>query len=236
MPDISWHYADGNLQRGPVSLEQLRQLIRGQRIGAETLVWQEGMAAWIPAGAVPGLFLAGVAAPPFATPSSPQPVLSGQLDYSSNTEVPARLQFAGFSPRFVAILVDLLILGMPISVIDRLTMTAPPVFLPARRLGLPPIGFMFNILGTPTLWQVVVWLYFALMESSSYQATLGKMALGIKVVDMDGQRISFGRATGRFFAKYLSGILLCVGFMMAGWTRWHQALHDILAGTLVVRK
>jgi len=236
MPDESWHYTVGIVQHGPISLEKLRQLIRGKRVQSDTLVWQEGMANWMPAGTVPGLFLTGAAAPPFATQPLPQPVSSGQLDYYSDKGVPAHLQIAVIWPRFVAMLVDCLILGLPISAIDRMTMTVPPVFLPARRLGLPPMRFMMNIFGAPTLWLIVIWLYFALLESSPYQATLGKMALGIKVVDIEGGRISFGRATGRFFGKYLSGMIFYIGFLLAAFSRRRQALHDMLANTLVVWK
>lgn len=80
------------------------------------------------------------------------------------------------------------------------------------------------------------WLYSALMESSSWQATLGKMAIGIKVTDLNGDRIGFGRATGRYFAKFLSSLTLLIGFAMAGFTRRRQCLHDKIAGTLVVKK
>lgn len=81
---------------------------------------------------------------------------------------------------------------------------------------------------------VVQWLYYALMESSVKQATLGKMALGIKVVDYSGNRISFGKASGRYFGKILSGMILCIGYLMAGFTEKKQALHDMLASCLVV--
>ncbi len=83
---------------------------------------------------------------------------------------------------------------------------------------------------------IIAWLYWAGMESSDQQATLGKMAIGIKVTDLEGERISFGRATGRYFGKIISGLILCIGFMMAGWTAKKQALHDLMAGTLVVKK
>ncbi len=74
------------------------------------------------------------------------------------------------------------------------------------------------------------------MESSPNQATLGKMALSLKVTDMNGERVTFGRATGRHFGKYVSAIILLIGFMMAGWTAKKQALHDMMAGTLVVKE
>jgi uncharacterized RDD family membrane protein YckC len=80
------------------------------------------------------------------------------------------------------------------------------------------------------------WLYFALMESSSSGGTLGKMAIGIKVVDMHGNRITFWRATGRHFAKYISACTFGIGYVMAGFTQQKQALHDIVAGCLVVNR
>jgi uncharacterized RDD family membrane protein YckC len=83
---------------------------------------------------------------------------------------------------------------------------------------------------------VVTWLYFALMESSSIQGTLGKKIVGIKVTDTHGNKISFLRATGRHFSKILSSLILLIGYIMAGFTSKKQALHDMIAGCYVVRK
>jgi uncharacterized RDD family membrane protein YckC len=80
------------------------------------------------------------------------------------------------------------------------------------------------------------WLYYALMESSKNQATVGKLALGLKVTDEKGKRISFGRASGRFFAKILSSIILGIGFLMIAFTEKKQGLHDEIAGCLVVKE
>ncbi len=82
----------------------------------------------------------------------------------------------------------------------------------------------------------IMWLYFALMESSGKQATLGKMMVGIVVSDVGGNRISFARANGRYFAKGVSSVILMIGFLMATFTERKQALHDIMAGWLVIRK
>jgi len=90
---------------------------------------------------------------------------------------------------------------------------------------------LFSIIST-----VAQWLYFALMEASSNQGTLGKMAMGIKVTDTMGYPITFGRATGRYFGKILSGAILMIGYIMAAFTERKQALHDMMAGTLVVDK
>lgn len=82
---------------------------------------------------------------------------------------------------------------------------------------------------------MINWLYFALLESSSMQGTLGKKALGMIVTDLDGNRIGFGRATGRYFAKFLSAIILLIGFVMVAFTQRKQGLHDIIASTLVYK-
>src|SRR5262245_10559769 len=80
------------------------------------------------------------------------------------------------------------------------------------------------------------WLYEAFMMSSEWQATVGKRVMSIVVTDLAGQRISFARATGRHFAKYLSAFLLGLGFLMMPFTSKKQALHDIIAETLVLRR
>jgi uncharacterized RDD family membrane protein YckC len=79
------------------------------------------------------------------------------------------------------------------------------------------------------------WLYEALLTSSSWQGTIGKRVLRLKVVDEAGNRIGFGRATGRFFAKILSSMFFCIGFIMIGFTERKTGLHDMLAGTKVLR-
>ena len=89
------------------------------------------------------------------------------------------------------------------------------------------VGFAFSACAS--------WIYEAAMESSSKQATVGKMALGLIVTDLEGQRISFLRATGRHFAKFISAMILFIGYIMAGVTERKQALHDMIAGTLVRR-
>jgi uncharacterized RDD family membrane protein YckC len=215
-----WHYADGNVQRGPVSLEHLRRIV-SQR--PDTPVWQEGMTDWVPASSVPGLIA---------------PTVTGQLNYFAHNplETPDHFQLAGFWLRFVATLLDWVILGLPISAVNGLLFSPVPVYLPGQTPRLPPLDFIFNSCGAPFFWTIASWLYFSLMESSEYQATLGKIVMGLQVVDLAGRRISFARASGRFFGKTVSALILYIGFMMAGWTRYKQALHDQIANTLVARK
>jgi uncharacterized RDD family membrane protein YckC len=80
------------------------------------------------------------------------------------------------------------------------------------------------------------WLYFSLMESSSLQGTIGKWALKLRVVDEQGNALSFGRATGRFFGKLLSSLTFSIGYIMIAFTERKQGLHDIIARTIVLRR
>jgi uncharacterized RDD family membrane protein YckC len=86
------------------------------------------------------------------------------------------------------------------------------------------------------LWLIADWLYHAMMHSSPRQGTYGKYFMGLKVTGLAGEPIGFGQATGRHFAKFLSTFPLMVGFFIAPFTRRKQALHDMVAGTLVVRR
>jgi uncharacterized RDD family membrane protein YckC len=83
--------------------------------------------------------------------------------------------------------------------------------------------------------QLASWLYFAAFESSPWQATPGKKVLGLRVTDLEGKRLSFIRASGRYFGKIISWLLFGIGFVMAGFTEKKQALHDMLAGCLVLK-
>ncbi len=82
----------------------------------------------------------------------------------------------------------------------------------------------------------VGWIYYAAMESTAPQATVGKLILGIYVTDLNGNRISFGRASLRYWAKLISSFILLIGYVMAAFTRQKQALHDIIASCLVLKR
>ena len=144
---------------------------------------------------------------------------------------PEVVQFAsGFWRRFWAFLIDawIVLIGLyPFRLLLGFGFIPPNQ---THDLPISPSILFYDLIAV-----IVSWLYWALMESSSRQATLGKMAMGIIVTDEYGRRISFGRATGREFSKFLSYILL-IGFIMAAFTKTNQALHDKLAGTLVLLK
>ena len=83
---------------------------------------------------------------------------------------------------------------------------------------------------------LVGWIYFSSFESSNKQATLGKMALGVKVTDLKGHRIGFGKASVRYFGKFLSTLIIFIGYIMVAFTKRKQGLHDIITSCLVVNR
>ena len=152
---------------------------------------------------------------------------------------PSTVTYAGFWKRFVACIIDCLILGVAEFIIFIPFLGLLGIGILAHDEHTGP-GWIFALIGTymfaALAIAIVGWLYYALMESSAKQATLGKMAINIRVTDMVGNRISFGRATGRYFGRYISAFILYIGFIMAGFTQQKQALHDIMASCLVVNK
>jgi uncharacterized RDD family membrane protein YckC len=151
--------------------------------------------------------------------------------------------YAGFWLRLVAAIIDGIILGIPLGMLAVLLVLSAVPFIthtqdPAAVLLtiLPRLFFLFVI------YVVASWLYWALMESSSWQATLGKKALGLRVTDLVGARPTFGRVSGRFFAgrgigcvPSIGGLYFLIDCIMAGFTEKKQALHDIIASCLVIR-
>lgn len=134
------------------------------------------------------------------------------------------MRYAGFWVRALASLLDSFVtLLVVVPVIVLATMGWAIAYNDAAATG---IAFIVNA--------VAGWLYFALFESGRWQATPGKRMLGIRVTDLAGRPISFGRASGRYFGKILSILTFYIGFIMAGLTEKKQGLHDKLADTLVL--
>ncbi len=152
--------------------------------------------------------------------------------------------YAGFWLRFLAYIIDNVVLGVIFGVIVLLVIAAVGAgYFRAIFQGMQdgtgefPAGLVSAILMGALLTLVASWIYHAWMESSEYQATLGKMALGLIVTDLNDRPISFARASGRFFSKIITGLIpLGIGYIMAGFTEKKQALHDMIASCLVLKK
>lgn len=149
--------------------------------------------------------------------------------------------YGGFWIRFLAHLIDHIILGAVAAPLFFIAVL-PSIMRIARQAELDQepspemiIAIVSSVFVYIALAFVGQWLYEALLTSSSWQGTIGKRVLRLKVVDEAGNRISFGRSTGRFFAKILSSMFFCIGFIMIGFTERKTGLHDMLAGTKVMK-
>lgn len=136
-------------------------------------------------------------------------------------------EYIGFWKRFCAYIIDCAVLSFIGFMIGFLISFISIVL----NLDNEVANIFYSVIGI-----ITAWLYFAGMESSKRQATIGKTAMGIKVINQEGARISFLKASVRYFSKILSGMIFCIGYIMVSFTKKRQALHDIIAGTYVVQE
>jgi uncharacterized RDD family membrane protein YckC len=214
----------------------------------DDLAHVEGLSQWTPLrdvlAKVDAATPASAPLPPIAPPAS----VPG-YSYAATMQPPEHLVFAGFWIRVAAHLIDNLIVSIPFVVIWFalvMMIVGASVFAPLLQLhsaqadpalvasfvGTIIVLYLTLILGR----LIVVWLYHAILESGPHQSTWGKRILGLKVTSMTGQRISFGHATGRYFSSIITNMTMGIGYLMVAFTDQKQTLHDLIAGTLVVKQ
>ena len=246
---------------GPLSDEEFQNRLLSGEVGPDTLIWQPGMADWKRYAEHAGL----EAPPAPAPVTESATYLTGPTGVCAecrNTFVqdelvsiagasvcagckplylqrmregaalPNTYRYAGFWIRFVAKIIDRFILGVFSAAVQwgmgRLGLGGTPQpgeFNPAQMAQL----------GGMVLIGIAISLAYNVFFLGKYGATPGKMALGIRVIRSDGSAISYGRATGRFFAEWLSGIIFYIGYIMAGFDDEKRALHDHICDTRVVK-
>jgi uncharacterized RDD family membrane protein YckC len=215
-----WYYADAaGTQQGPIDAETLLARYAAAEVTPSTLVWREGLADWQPLSAVAGeLGLAETDLPAVAAEVAQVP------------PGPAEVVYAGFWRRMAANIID----GFAIGLIT-LPVTLPMIFAAGfAGEGGHHVGVLLVQLAVQLFAFLATVLYFTCFHASRLMASPGKLAVGIKVVRADGQRLNFGRSLGRGFAYYLSYLTLYIGFLIAAFTQRKQALHDLICDTLVV--
>jgi uncharacterized RDD family membrane protein YckC/DNA-directed RNA polymerase subunit RPC12/RpoP len=256
---MNWYYVEQGKQAGPVNDEQFDEMVRNGKITSDTLVWHEGMANWVPCHTVRGgMAPAGGAAP--GAELKPEAVcaecgkifpINETIKYGEtrvcagckprflqklqegatiNTGV---LRYAGFWIRVAAKILDGLIIGVPVMIVFVLAM-----FILVHPGTQPTPGNIVPAI-LPILLQcgiVFVQMAYEIFFIGKYGATPGKMACGIKVVTGDGGKVSYGRATGRFFAEMLSGIICDIGYIIVAFDGQKRGLHDHICNTRVVYK
>jgi len=263
---MKWYYAEGGKQIGPVEESALDDLVRQGVVRDDTLVWREGMAAWQRHAAVRGPS-PGSPAPPPSVPVAGgdtrycsecgRPFPASQLTSYGDVSVCAQCQpaysqrqsgagrgagrhFGGFWMRFLAIIIDGIIIGV-VSAIIRIPLGLAGLGVGAG-LGRNPdpnqvlaaLPAIMSLIGLSFLINMALSLAYDVYFLTTKGATPGKMALGLKVTRADGGPISAGLAIGRYFAKLLSSLTFCIGFIIAGFDREKRSLHDHICGTRVI--
>ena len=243
-----------NVPTGPFSRAQVTEKLQRGEFSPDDLAHIEGLSQWTPLRQV----LARVDAtsspsnpppPVFASPVvAPSPV--SVYSYAATMQPPAHLVYAGFWSRVAAHILDNLIVSIPfvvvwfaiVMVFVGASAFAPMVHPQSDRQVNPVLAASFFIMIVILYLTfivgriVVVWLYHAILESGPHQSTWGKRVLGLKVTSLNGQRITFSHATGRYFSTIITNMTMGVGYLMVAFTDRKQALHDMIAGTLVVRQ
>jgi uncharacterized RDD family membrane protein YckC len=243
----------GNVPVGPFTRAQVAEKLQSGEFTVNDLAFVEGLSEWTPLRDV----LARVDAtamnlpPPAPTPqvlvpAGRQPAYS----YAATMQPPSHLTYGGFWARVAAYLLDGLILSIPLILICVVLGMFVGGFAVATGVANSPhrlssdspgnIAFPLAIVLVELIFFVVfiigAWLYFAMLESGPQQATYGKRIMGLKVTDMTGERITFGRASGRYFSKIITNMIpLFMGYIMMVFMDQKQALHDLIASTLVVK-
>lgn len=231
-----WYYAVSGQSFGPVTKPQLAALAKARYFGPEDFVYAAYLGNWVKAGSVHGLFdsvepfLGGTGVvPPLHVPGRQAPFGPELRD----------VEFAGFWIRWLADFIDGFVVAFPLCIVIVLV----TALLTRAGLGLDePIPlwerdfatllvFALAYVGVPI---TMKWVYCALLESSKWQATLGKRAVGIIVTDIYGGRVSFARASSRYFASLVSAMILMIGYLIQPLTERRQTLHDIIARTVVL--
>ena len=189
-------------------------------------------------GAVPGAV--PVVAPVGGYPPAGYVAPGGAMPIAYVPVVP----YAGFWLRAVAYLIDGLIMGIvavpliiALAVLTGASAAIHGLSEDNAEQALAGASFAMFLIVMVMVLLGGMWLYYALTESSAWQGTVGKKVLGLIVTDMNGQRITFARATGRYFSRFITGLVpLMFGYILAGITAKKQALHDMIASTLVLRR
>jgi uncharacterized RDD family membrane protein YckC len=210
------YIAKNGQQTGPYSVDQIKSLLDSNMITLRDLAWHDGLTQWRPIHEIV-IFTQIVSQHQTFTISRPTTLIS--QDTSGLLPASFGIRLGAHIIDFIVSQIVGLIIGFIVGIILGGALETEMIVAIARITGI-----------------VAVWLYFALMESSPKQATLGKMACGLLVTNLKGQRIGFGQASGRYFGMFISCLTLLIGFLMCTWTEKKQCLHDMMAGCLVLQK
>lgn len=247
---MKWYYVENGQQAGPVEETEFPQLVRIGKLRADTLVWREGMANWeafnkacpnelsattVSAGTEAvcaecgGIFDRHEMIPHGKAYicAKCKPVFLQKLAEGVQINI-GELRYAGFWIRFAAKFLDGLILGIPVFGVMIIIIIAAASGGPSPLVDLVGVFAQLAFYGLNILYSV----FFV----GKYGATPGKMICKIRIVTAAGEKVTYGRATGRVFAELLSGLICNIGYLIAAFDKEKRSLHDHICNTRVVYK
>ncbi len=243
---MPWYYANSGDRQGPVSDEEFIQLTASGRVRDDTLVWKQGMPEWRHYGEI----ASSVGLPPALPASAGAPAASvsptGVINPAgaSAAGLTGR-QYAGFWLRLAAFVIDTIILAVAGQVVGSLVqaMVFPNGLRKLAELREHPeaadpaaLVFIFQMTGVMLVVGLVIGIAYDVFFLRRYAATPGKLAVGVRIERADGSPLSTGRIIGRYFGRTLSGLVMCVGYLIAAFDEQKRALHDFLCDTRVVKR
>lgn len=230
-----WIGRDGE-RHGPYKEEDVRQWLRSGQVSGDDLAWYDGLADWQPLSA---LFPDELRREPAGVEASPSPAFTPL----PRVNEAALEDYAGFWKRFGAWVIDYLILLVPVSIIA-VSMGATVAFehfMTQLHSGVAPsvavVEYSKAVRPASLVALVIGFVYYAAFECSKWQATPGKLAIGMRVTSLDGHRIGFGRSLARNAVRLvnmITALLPLICYLAVAWTMRKQGFHDMLAKTLVL--
>lgn len=253
---MNWYYASEGKQIGPISESELQALVQSGVIRPDTLVWREGLTNWLPYSQAGQ---AAASAPSAMPPATSDPTPSGQVICSEcgktfppddvvrldnawvcasckpaalqkvreGVSIGAGFEYASIWTRFCAKFLDGLIVGLPLLALyfsfamnsEGGNPMGQAAFEGLAQLGFYAVGVIYNT-------------FFI----GKYGATPGKMACKIQVITANGEKVSYLRALGRYFAEIVSGLICYIGYIIAIFDNQKRSLHDHICNTRVVKR
>ena len=251
---MNLYYEVGDQQVGPIGKSELQSLVKSKKLNAKTMVWQEGMESWEELGvfvrnqqgkgvqkSTPADSVARSNCSECGQAFAEEDMIRFQDSWvcagckpvfiqkvKEGVSVAGALDYAGFWIRFAALTIDAFILG----IINMVIFIPLGIFMPTSPDN--PMVF-FSVMPVLMLLQYAIPAAYDTWFIGKYGATPGKMACKLRIVVADDSQVSYLRAFGRHFAKWLSAMILCIGYLMAAFDDQRRTLHDRICETRVIR-
>jgi uncharacterized RDD family membrane protein YckC len=255
---MQWYYAIKDQRNGPVAQAEFEQLVANGTITADTLVWRQGMANWQLYSQIGGVAASATVADDGTAvcavsgkryPTREMIQYEGKWISAEHRDeyfqrlregvalpgvnvVPGPYGYGGFWRRVVAKIVDAIatgVVGFFINLLIRQMFGAGAIPQQGN------MGVFWLMLGIQQVVGITIGLSYEILFIRKFDATPGKLAMGMKLLRTDGSRLTVGRIIGRYFANWVSGLTIGIGYVIAAFDEEKRALHDYICDTRVIK-